>query len=103
LDAYITAEPAGDAQFIAPFAHSLEHTGGYTPEAATQVAITLLPDMLSYEPARQASFPNNGRALTDDAAAHFLTVITDGKVTGDGLGAHADFLVDFPYVGPPHA
>jgi hypothetical protein len=102
LGAYIAAEPAGDAQFIAPFAHSLEHTGGYTPDQARQVAITLLPDMLSFVPARQASFPNNGRALTDDAAAHFLSVISNGKVTGDGLTAHHDLSADFPYAGPPH-
>src|SRR5712672_4062914 len=29
---YITAEPRDDARFVAVFSHSLEHTGGYTPE-----------------------------------------------------------------------
>jgi hypothetical protein len=36
--AYLAAEPADDARFIPVFAHSLEHTGGYTPEEATRVA-----------------------------------------------------------------
>ena len=100
--AYITGEPANDARFIAVFAHSLQHAGGYTPEGGTRAAGTLLPDVLPYQPGRQASYPSNGRALTDDAAAHFLTVLTNGKVTGDGLQPHTDLLAEFPYVGPPH-
>jgi hypothetical protein len=100
--AYITGEPANDARFVPTFAHSLQHAGGYTPEGATRAAITLLPDVLPYQPGRQASYPSNGRALTDDAVAHFLTVLTNGKVTGDGLHHHTDLLAEFPYVGPPH-
>ena len=38
----------------------------------------------------------------DDAADAFVTVITDGKVTGDGIGPHEDLLAEFPYLGPPH-
>ncbi len=100
--AYLAGEPAKDAQFIALFAHSLEHVGGYTPEEATRAAATLLPDMLRYQAGRQASYPSNGRALTDDAVAHFLSVFTDGKVTGDGIQPHSDLLAEFPYVGPSH-
>ena len=100
--AYLAAEPADDAQFIAVFAHSLEHAGGYAPEEATRAAGTLLPDILPYQPSRPASYPSNGRALTDDAVAHFLTVLSNGKVTGDGLKPHTDLLAEFPYVGAPH-
>jgi hypothetical protein len=100
--AYITGEPAQDARFVPVFAHSLQHTGGYTPEEATRVAAAQLPDVLPYEPGRKAVYPTNGRALTDDAVAYFLTVLTNGKVTGDGLHPHTDLLADFPYVGPPH-
>jgi hypothetical protein len=100
---YITGEPANDSRFIPVFAHALQHAGGYTPEGATRAASTLLPDVLPYQPGRQASYPINGRALTDDAVAHFLSVLTDGKVTGDGLRPHTDLLTEFPYVGPPHA
>jgi hypothetical protein len=49
---------------------------------ARRVARTLLPDMLSYDPRRPASF----RTLTDDAADAFLAVLTNGKVTGDRVG-----------------
>ena len=64
--AYLAGEPADDARFVAVFAHSLEHAGGYTPEEARRVAGTLLPDLLRYDPTRPASFPDNGRTLTDD-------------------------------------
>jgi len=101
-DAYLAGEPAEDARFVAVFAHALEHAGGYAPEEARRVAGTLLPDMLSYDPTRPASFPGNGRTLTDDAADAFLAVFTNGRVTGDKVGAHSDLLAEFPYVGPPH-
>jgi hypothetical protein len=49
------------------------------------VAGTLLPDLLRYDATRPASFPDNGRALSDDAVDVFLagsrvphdTVMTD--------------------------
>jgi hypothetical protein len=100
--AYITGEPAQDARFVPVFAHSLQHSGGYTPEEATRVAATQLPDVLPYEPGREVSYPTNGRALTDDVEAYFLPVLTNGKVTGDGVAPHTDLLAEFPYVGPPH-
>jgi hypothetical protein len=101
--AYLSAQPVDDAQFIAVFAHSLEHTGGYMPQEATRAAATLLPDVQPYQPGFPASYPTNGRALTDDAASHFLAVMSNGKVTGDGLGPHSDLLPQFPYLGAPHA
>jgi hypothetical protein len=67
-DAYLAGEPAEDARFVGVFAHALEHAGGYKPEEARRVAGTLLPDVLSYDPTRPASFPINGRTLTDDVA-----------------------------------
>jgi hypothetical protein len=101
-NAYLAAEPADDARFIAAFAHSLEHAGGYSVEEARRVASTLLPDILRFEPTRAASYPNNGRTLTDDVLDHFLTILTNGKVTTDGIGAHGDLLTEFPYLGAPH-
>ena len=101
-EAYRAGEPADDSRYIAVFAHALEHTGGYIPEEATRVAGTLLPDILHYDPARPTSFPDNGRALSDDAADIFLSIVTNGKVTADGVGPHGDLLAEFPYLGPPH-
>ena len=101
-DAYLAGEPADDARFVPVFAHALEHAGGYTPTEASRVARTLLPDMLPYDHRRPASFPRNGRTLTDDAADAFLAVLTNGKVTGDRVGPHGDLLNEFPYLGSPH-
>jgi hypothetical protein len=101
-DAYLAGEPADDARFVPVFAHALEHTGGYTPEEATRVAQTLLPDLLRYDPSRPAAFPHNGRALNDDVSDLFLAVLTNSKVTSDGVGPHADLIADFPYLGHPH-
>ena len=101
-DDYLAGEPADDARFVAGFAHALEHTGGYAPLEAARVAGTLLPDFLRYDPARPASFPHNGRTLTDDAFDYFICVMTNGKVTEDRVGPHRDLLTEFPYVGPPH-
>ena len=100
--AYLTGEPKDDVRFLAAFAHALEHTGGYAPQEAKRVAGTMLPEILSYDPARAASFPENGRALTDDAVDAFLAILTNGKITGDKVGPHKDLLVEFPYLGPPH-
>jgi hypothetical protein len=100
--AYLAAEPADDARFVPVFAHALEHTGGYTPTEATRVAGTLLPDVLHYDANQPASYPDNGRALTDDVVDFFLPLLTNGKVTGDNVGPHKDLITVFPYVGAPH-
>jgi hypothetical protein len=99
---YLAAEPVNDASFIPVFAHSLEHTGGYTPEEAARVATTLLPDILHFDPRLPASYPTNGRALTDDVIDVFLPLLTNGKIIGDKVGPHTDLLVEFPYLGQPH-
>ena len=101
-DAYLNGEPADDDRFIGVFAHELEHTGGYTPQDARAVAGKLLPDILSYDVQRPASFPHNGRTLTDDVVDVFLSMLTNGGVTGDKVGPHGDLLDEFPYLGPPH-
>jgi hypothetical protein len=100
--AYLAAEPADDARFVPVFAHALEHTGGYTPAEATRVAGTMLPDVLPYDSSKPASYPGNGRALTDDVVDFFLPLLTNGKVTQDKVGPHKDLLASFPYLGPPH-
>src|SRR5229473_1802460 len=58
---YLLGEPANDDRFIGVFAHELEHSGGYTPKDARNVAITLLPDILSYDPRKPVCYPHNGR------------------------------------------
>jgi hypothetical protein len=46
------------------------------PLEATRIAKAMLPEMLFYDPSRQACFPVNGRTLTDDAVDSFLTLLT---------------------------
>jgi len=101
-DAYVGGEPADDARFVDVLAHSLEHTGGYSPEEAKRVAGTLLPDILRYDPTRPVAYPDNGRMLTDDVADPFMAILTNGKVSDDKVGPHDDLLPEFPYLGPPH-
>jgi len=101
-EAYLSGEPADDDCFIGAFAHELEHTGGYAPEDAKGIARKLLPDILSYNPGRPASYPKNGRTLIDDVVDPFLSLLTNGKVTEDKVGPHSDLLDEFPYLAPPH-
>jgi hypothetical protein len=101
-DDYVGSEPADDARFVDVMAHSLEHTGGYSPEEAKQVAVTLLPDILRYDPTLPVAYPGNGRTLTDDVADEFMPILTNGKVRDDKVGPHDDLLAEFPYLGPPH-
>ena len=56
--AYLAAEPVDDARFVPDFAHSLQHTGGYTHDEALRVAKSLLPDILRFDPMRPASYPD---------------------------------------------
>jgi Domain of unknown function (DUF4331) len=101
-EAYLSGEPANDDRFVDVFAHELEHSGGYPREDAKHIARTLLPDILSYDSRRPASYPHNGRTLIDDVVDPFLSLVTNGKVTGDKVGPHRDLPDDFPYLGPPH-
>jgi Domain of unknown function (DUF4331) len=101
-EAYLNGEPADDVRFIGAFAHELEHSGGYTADAATHIARKLLPDILYFDPRQAASFPHNGRTLTDDVVDLFFSMLTNGKVTEDKVGPHGDLLEEFPYLGPPH-
>jgi hypothetical protein len=101
-EAYRTGQPADDDRFIDSFAHALGHFGKFTPEEARRAAGTLLPDLMYYDPMRPVLAPDNGRNLKDDVADTFLNIITNGKIQGDGMGPHSDFLAEFPYLGPPH-
>jgi len=100
--AYLGGEPVDDGRFVDAFAHTLEHSGGYSPDEAREVAGHMLPYVIRYDHREPAQYPANGRTLTDDVPDYFLPLLTNGKVTGDGAGAHTDLLEEFPYLGPPH-
>jgi len=76
--------------------------GQYSADQALGIAQILLPDVLTYDYASSAGFLN-GRRLQDDVIDISLNLVTNGKVTGDGVGPHTDYLSDFPYLGSPHA
>src|SRR5258706_10130178 len=98
---YLGGEPANDDRFIGVFCHQLENSGAYLPEDARNVASTLFPDILSYDPREPGRYPSNGRTLTDDVSELFFSIYTNRKVT-DKVGPHGDLLDQFPYLGPPH-
>jgi hypothetical protein len=74
---------------------------GYGDADAAAIAGGLLPDILSYDPANAAGYPN-GRQPTDDIVDLRLAMITRQRVTTDLVGPHTDLLPEFPYLGPPH-
>jgi len=63
--------------------------GGYTRDDAVGVATKLLPDILCYDPHRPASFPHNGRTLTDDVVDVFFSMFTNGTYLETRLGRTA--------------
>jgi hypothetical protein len=73
----------------------------YTPEQAAGIADVLLPDVLTYQVGSNAGFLN-GRDLDDDVIDIELNLVTNGAVPSDGVGAHTDYLLVFPYLGIPH-
>jgi len=101
-DAYNAGEPADDwATYREPWTAVLEHTGGYTADAAEAQLRIVLPDILRYDRSRPAGYPN-GRTLTDDVTSTRLSMISNGTVPTDHIGPHTDLLPSFPYLGAPH-
>lgn len=102
-DEYNTRQPADDvANYLEPWAKLLEQIGGYAPADARTAALTVLPDILHYDRAKPASYPN-GRDLTDDVYSDRFAWLSNGQIPADGLLPHADLMPDFPYLGPPNS
>ncbi|MCP3757041.1 DUF4331 family protein [Streptomyces sp. TBY4] len=101
-DTYNAGEPAKDWDtYREPWTAALQHFGNYEPRAAEQALRTVLPDILRYDRARPAAYPN-GRTLTDDVTSARLSMLSNGKITTDHIAAHTDLLPAFPYLGTPH-
>ncbi|MBV9329718.1 MAG: DUF4331 family protein [Chloroflexi bacterium] len=75
--------------------------GQYSAAQALTIAKILLPDILTFDYSSASGFLN-GRRLQDDVIDISLNLVTNGKITGDGVGPHADYLAEFPYLGKPH-
>ena len=76
--------------------------GRYSADQALAIAKVLLPDILTYDYSSSAGYLN-GRRLQDDVIDISLNLVTNGAVTGDGVGPHTDYTAEFPYLGKPHA
>jgi hypothetical protein len=101
---YNASEPAGDRErWTDQFVHLMGHTGNYTRDEAIAAinAERLLPDMLTFDPAMPAQYPN-GRSFTDDVINHRLSFLSKGDIPPTGLKPHTDILGEFPYLGNPH-
>jgi hypothetical protein len=100
-DEYNLRQPADDvAHYLEPWSKLLEEHG-YPPDEAKAAALTVLPDILRYNRAQPASYPN-GRKLTDDVYSARFAWLTHGQITSDGLKPHDDLLPEFPYLGVPN-
>jgi hypothetical protein len=101
---YNASEPVHDRErWTDQFVHLMGHTGNYTREEAIAAinAESLLPDMLTFDPAKPARYPN-GRSFTDDVIDHRLSFLSKGDIPPTGLKPHSDILGEFPYLGNPH-
>jgi hypothetical protein len=101
---YNASEPVNDKERWTPqFVHLMGHTGGYTDDEAVAAidAEGTLPDMLSFNPAEPAKYPN-GRVFTDDVINYRLAFLSKGDIPPSGLSPHSDTLTEFPYLGTPH-
>lgn len=100
-EAFNRSEPAEQkGLFLAKVVAQLENMG-QPANKAQEIARLFIPDILSYDPSRTEGF-FNGRKLTDDVADIILALVTAGKVKGDLVGPHSDYLTQFPYLGQPH-
>src|SRR5215472_12184492 len=101
-DEYYTRQPADDvANYLEPWSKLLADMGGYAPADAKAAALSVLPDILHYNRAQPASYPN-GRDLTDDVYSDRFAWLSNGRIPSDGLQPHQDMMPSFPYLGPPN-
>ena len=87
---YNASEPPNDwNRWLDQFVHLMGHTGGYTREEAIAAIEKegTLPDMLTFDPAKPAQYPN-GRVFTDDVIDYRLAFLTKGECPPSGLSPH---------------
>jgi hypothetical protein len=101
---YNASEPVNDrARWTDQFVHLLGHTGGYTQDEAIAALDEhgILPDVLHFDPARPAAYPN-GRMFAEDVINTRVAFLTKNEAPPTGLEPHTDTLGAFPYLGNPH-
>ena len=101
---YNASEPVNDRKrWLEQFVHLMGHTGNYTRDEAIAAIDKerTLPDVLSFNPAKPAKYPN-GRSFSDDVIDYRIAFLTKGQCPPTGLQPHTDILNEFPYMGTPH-
>jgi hypothetical protein len=98
---YREADPSADLRRFGPRYTRILVGLGYTAAEAKTVVEGLLPDVLHYDHRMPGTFPN-GRALSDDLADLAVSLMTQGRITTDGVGPHDDYATAFPHLGAPH-
>jgi Domain of unknown function (DUF4331) len=94
-------QPVDDVKlYLEPLSRLLQDHG-YAPDAAHAAALTLLPDILSYDRRSPSTYPN-GRILTDDVFAIRTAYLTNGEFGASGVAAHPDLQARFPFLGLPN-
>jgi hypothetical protein len=94
----LTAKTVDGITFVQSFRNTLAALGG-----STGLATVLLPDVLNFDFSKATNYAAlNGRRLQDDVIDVSLSLVTGGGVTTDNVGAHTDYLNEFPYLGTPH-
>ncbi len=105
LAEFNSGEPNRDQErWMGHLIELLTETGGYSREEAIEAIRTegTLPDVLTYNPAKPAKYPN-GRTLTDDVADYRSRFLTNGqRALTDFASTGVDLLPDFPYLCAPH-
>jgi hypothetical protein len=102
-DEYNIRQPADDVKnYLGPWSELLQQMGGYSAADARDAALQVLPDILRYDRAKPASYPN-GRIPTDDVFSDRFDWLSHGQIAPDGLHPHEDMSAEFPYLGPPNA
>jgi hypothetical protein len=102
--AYYETNPVHDrASWIGLFIERMKQTGGYTRTEAIEAIDRegTLPDLLNYNPAKPAGYPN-GRTFADDVVSYRVDFLTKGVCPPANLPPHTDTIDEFPYLGPPH-
>jgi Domain of unknown function (DUF4331) len=101
---YNASVPVNDRErWTDQFVHLLGHTGGYTRDEAIAALDQhgILPDVLHFDPAKPAAYPN-GRMFTEDVINVRVAFLTKNEAPPTGLEPHTDTLGAFPYLGNPH-
>ncbi|HEY4807819.1 MAG TPA: DUF4331 family protein [Roseiarcus sp.] len=102
---YNASEPVNDRnRWLEQFIHLMGHTGNYTRGEAIAAIDKerTLPDVLSFDPSKPATYPN-GRVFTDDVINYRIAFLTKNDCPPTGLKPHTDTLREFPYLGTPHS